>query len=106
MNNKRPNVYELYENEIGMLTPMIADVLADALSEYPEDWFAPAIRIAVERNVRNWRYIEAVLKRWKIEGFQSKGRGNGSGQALTAEEERQQRQDKLVASLRKYGVET
>ena len=105
MNNKRPNVYEMYENEIGMLTPMIADVIGEAIDEYPEDWFAPAIRIAVERNARNWRYVEAVLKRWKIEGFQSKG-GRGSNQELSLEEEHEVYKRKLLADAKKYGYET
>jgi DNA replication protein len=31
-------------------------------------WIAEAVRIAVERNVRSWRYIAAILERWKKEG--------------------------------------
>ena len=102
----KPNVFTLYSQEFGILTPFIADAIGADLDEYPEEWFEPAMRIAVERNARNWRYVQAILKRWKIDGFQAKNGKQGSGQELTAEEERQERQSKLLASLRKYNVET
>jgi DNA replication protein len=65
---ERPNIFKLYEENIGPLTPMLADALKDAEQTYPEIWVAEAIEIAVTRNKRNWRYVEAILKRWKDEG--------------------------------------
>ncbi|HNA54108.1 MAG TPA: DnaD domain protein, partial [Anaerolineales bacterium] len=35
---------------------------------YQAEWIAEAIGLAVENNKRNWKYIEAILKRWKEEG--------------------------------------
>jgi DNA replication protein len=64
----RPNIFKLYEENIGPLTPMIADMLKDAEKDYPNVWFEEAFEIAVTRNVRNWKYIEAILKRWKDKG--------------------------------------
>jgi len=58
----------LYEENIGPLTPLIAEMLKDAESEYPEQWLQEAIQIAVANNVRKWSYIEAILKSWKEEG--------------------------------------
>jgi DNA replication protein len=63
-----PNIYRLYEEHIGPLTPMLADTLRQAEQEYSPQWIEEAIRIAVENNVRNWRYVAAILKRWKDEG--------------------------------------
>lgn len=63
-----PNIYRLYEANIGMLTPMIADELRDAAETYPAAWIEEAIQIAVTRNARNWRYVCAVLERWQKEG--------------------------------------
>ncbi|MBN1538250.1 MAG: DnaD domain protein [Anaerolineales bacterium] len=63
-----PNIYRLYEEHIGPLTPMLADTLRQAEQEYSPHWIEEAMRIAVENNVRNWRYIAAILKRWKDEG--------------------------------------
>ncbi len=65
---ERPNVFKLYEENIGPLTPLIADMLKDAEKDYPNMWFEEAFEIAVARNVRNWKYIEAILKRWKEKG--------------------------------------
>jgi DnaD/phage-associated family protein len=63
-----PNIYRLYEENIGALTPMIADVLKVAENTYPTHWIEDALQIAVEKNKRNWRYVEAILERWRREG--------------------------------------
>lgn len=65
---ERPNIFRLYEENIGPLTPLIAEMLKEAEAEYPDDWVQDAFRIAVERNKRNWRYIQAILGRWQEEG--------------------------------------
>lgn len=63
-----PNIYQLYETHVGPLTPMIADALRDAEKTYQASWIEDAFRIAVDRNKRNWRYIEAILARWQEGG--------------------------------------
>ena len=65
---ERPNVFEMYEQNIGMLSPMIADALLEAEDMYPEDWIEDAIGEAVEQNKRSWRYISRILERWEHEG--------------------------------------
>ncbi len=65
---ERPNLFKLYEENIGPLTPLIADALKDAEESYPAEWVAEALGIAVKSNKRNWKYIEAILRRWKEEG--------------------------------------
>ncbi len=65
---ERPNLFTLYEQNIGMLTPMMAEILRDAEKEYPVGWIEEAMRIAVEHNARSWKYVAAVLERWKKEG--------------------------------------
>jgi DnaD/phage-associated family protein len=66
-----PNIFELYEQNIGILTPMIADALKAAETEYPTGWIAAALGEAVRANARNLKYVEAILKRWAVEGFMS-----------------------------------
>ena len=66
------NIFELYERNIGMLTPMIGDELKEAEQIYPASWIEDAFREAVSRNKRSWKYIETILKRWA-----SEGRGDG-----------------------------
>lgn len=68
LDQDRPNIYVLYEQNIGALTPMIAEQLQDAAHEYPSGWVEEAMRIAVANNVRKWRYIEAILEDWKTKG--------------------------------------
>jgi DnaD/phage-associated family protein len=69
---ERPNIFKLYEENIGPLTPLIADALKDAEVLYSGEWIADVIEIAVKNNKRNWKYCEAILKRWKEEGRHGK----------------------------------
>jgi DnaD/phage-associated family protein len=64
----KPNVFQLYEENIGPLTPLIADMLKDAQDTFPVEWIDEAIQIAVKNNVRRWKYVESILKRWQEEG--------------------------------------
>jgi DnaD/phage-associated family protein len=73
----QPNVFALYEENIGMLTPMIADELREAEKLYPEAWLQDAIKEAVSLNKRSWRYISRILERWA-----SQGRGEPNGQSV------------------------
>lgn len=63
-----PNIYRLYEENIGPLTPMLAEALREAEDTYPAVWIEDAIRIAMENNKRSWRYVAAILERWQREG--------------------------------------
>ncbi|MGQ9489449.1 MAG: DnaD domain-containing protein [Anaerolineae bacterium] len=65
---ERPTIFVLYEQNIGMLTPMIADELRDAERYYPAEWIADAFREAVKANKRSWRYVLRILERWRLEG--------------------------------------
>ena len=74
----RPNIFKLYEENIGPLTPMIADALKDAEETYKPEWVAEALEIAVKKNKRNMRYVEAILLRWKEEGHAKKQAGRNA----------------------------
>jgi DnaD/phage-associated family protein len=69
---ERPNIFKLYEENIGPLTPLIADALKDAEKTYPPEWLAEALGTAIKNNKRNWKYVEAILRRWKEEGHAKK----------------------------------
>ena len=64
----RPNIFGLYEDNIGMLSPMISEELREAEQIYPHSWIEDAFREAVSRNRRSWRYIATILERWEREG--------------------------------------
>ncbi len=63
-----PDIFTLYEQNIGMLTPIIADELREAGKQYPENWIREAFKEAVALNKRNWRYIARILEHWSVEG--------------------------------------
>jgi DnaD/phage-associated family protein len=63
-----PDIFKLYEENIGMLTPLIADELREAEKLYPEAWIRDAVREAANQNKRKWSYISAILERWAAEG--------------------------------------
>lgn len=82
---ERPNIFVLYEQNIGPLTPMIADELRDAENTYPPQWIEEAIREAVANNKRKWRYVQAILERWRQEG-RGDAIGNRDSQRLVRQQ--------------------
>lgn len=64
----RPNIFNLYEQNIGPLTPMLAERLREAQAAFPPAWIEDALRIAVENNVRKWSYVQAILDDWGRRG--------------------------------------
>ena len=65
---ERLNIFALYEDNIAMLSPMIADQLREAEQLYPAAWIEDAFRESVSQNKRSWRYISRILERWEREG--------------------------------------
>lgn len=63
-----PDIFTLYEQNIGMLTPMVAEELRDAERNYPAAWINDAIKEAVLHNKRNIKYIIRILESWSVEG--------------------------------------
>lgn len=78
LKDKRPNIYQLYESHIGMITPMMAEQLKQDEKDFPPEWIEDALREAVHRNVRNWNYVRAILKAWKDRGRDKKYEGHQS----------------------------
>ena len=66
--NQQKDIYSLYEQNIGLLTPIIAEELQEAEQRYPAEWIQDAFKEALRANVPNWRYIHSILKRWGREG--------------------------------------
>lgn len=67
----RSNIFTAYENNIGLINPIMAETLKAAEQEYPADWIEDAIHEAVRQNVRRWAYVEAILLRRKNDGGQN-----------------------------------
>ena len=63
-----PDIFSLYEQNVGLLTPIIAEELKEALRLYPEAWIKDAVKEAVSLNKRSWRYISKILDNWNAGG--------------------------------------
>jgi DNA replication protein len=76
LSSERPNIFALYEENFGPLTPLLADMLQDAEHTYPMKWIEDAMRLAVQSNRRSWRYVESILRRWQEKGRDDSDRRN------------------------------
>ena len=64
-------VFKTYQSEIGVITPMIADSINEWIKDgFPVKWMCDAIHEAALQNKRNWKYCEAIIKRWDAQGSQ------------------------------------
>lgn len=61
-----------YQEVCGVVNSITADKLRSAYEEYEPQWIIDALTESAVQNKRNWAYAEAILKRWKVEGRNSK----------------------------------
>jgi DNA replication protein len=62
------SIFQLYEETVGVITPLLAEDLKDAEATYPAEWVIDAFRQAAVQNKRRWSYVAAILRRWQEEG--------------------------------------
>ena len=74
---EKPSIFTLYENNVGTLSPLLAEQLKEAEADYPWPWINEAFQIAVVENKRSWRYIAGILRRWAAEGKNAEGKDYG-----------------------------
>jgi DnaD/phage-associated family protein len=94
---QRPNIFRLYEEHVGTITPIVGERLMAAEDVYPAEWIEDAFREAAELNARNWRYIERILQRWTEEG-----RGHETPRGDSPEDRRQRFLGGSLGHLIKY----
>ena len=63
-------ISKLYEENIGQLTPRLAEEFIEFCSEFdgPLPWVREAFEEALSRKKRNWRYIRKILENWQEGG--------------------------------------
>jgi len=81
---RRENVFQLYEANIGPITPLVAEALQEAEQLYPYEWLEEALREAALLNKRSWRYASRILERWATEGRKREEAGRDPGQGDSA----------------------
>lgn len=62
-----------YEDNIGLLNTSLAPALIELRDKFPKEFIIRAIDISCENNVRNMRYIKAILDSWEKKGFKTLG---------------------------------
>lgn len=68
-NDKETEIFNLYQQEIGIPSQMIIERVKYWVDEYDIDWIKKAIEVSVMNNKRNASYIEGILKRWVRDGI-------------------------------------
>lgn len=65
------SIFQVYEENIGELTPVIEAELKEALKKFSDTQIAEAIALAVKSgpDKKNWLYIAGILKNWEREGY-------------------------------------
>lgn len=76
----RPNIFSVYESEIGPLTPLIGDELESAVQYFTEAWVKDAIHEAATHGARSWAYCRAVLQARKAGRSKPRKAGGGYSQ--------------------------
>ena len=82
--SKRSNVFQLYEEVIGPLSPLISQELEEAEQLYPYEWLEEALRETALLNKRSWRYASRILQRWATEGRRDETAGRDPGEGNSA----------------------
>jgi DnaD/phage-associated family protein len=62
-------VFKVYETNIGILTPLIADGIQADIDQYSEEWVISAIEYATRQEKRSLSYVEGCLRGWKRDGL-------------------------------------
>lgn len=60
--------FDIYQNNIGLLTSAISEKLQADIDEYSEGWVIDAIKESARQEKRSLAYVEGILKSWKRNG--------------------------------------
>ena len=74
-----PDAFRAYEENIGVLSPMIRENILSALEDFTDEDITYAVRIAVENESRSWSFVAGVLRRWLRDGVPHERNDRQSG---------------------------
>ncbi|KHE72854.1 DnaD domain-containing protein, partial [Halobacillus sp. BBL2006] len=63
--------HDFYEQNIGMLSPFIAERITQWCEEMSDELVVESMRRALQQNKCFFKYCEAILKRWQTAGVTS-----------------------------------
>ncbi len=64
-------IIDFYNENIGLITPYVVEVLEDYSKDMPTDLIIYAMQISVEANKRTIKYIKAILNNWQKAGIRT-----------------------------------
>ncbi len=87
------NVFQFYEENIGSINPVTAELLISYLDDMPEEMIIEAIKIACLQNVRKPKYIGGILDDWRKKGYKVLADIEGKNKTEVEEDERIKKRD-------------
>lgn len=81
-------IFKTYEEEIGMVTPILSDDIEYYLTELSKEIIIKAIGEASTRNAKNWKYIKAILDRCIKENIRTMADYESKNKKPTVKEEK------------------
>lgn len=76
---------EIWQSAFGTaMPPILTEEVKAAESRFGSEWLRDAFSEAAANNVRNWRYVQAILERWDTSGRDREGRDGGDATARSA----------------------
>jgi len=60
-----------FETCIGTVTKPVLDELVPIVDEHGAEWIIEACAEAARQNKRSWSYVSGIIRRWKVDGFQT-----------------------------------
>lgn len=94
------NIFTLYEQNMGQITPLLAEELKEAEESFPFEWIEDAIKEAVALNKRSWRYVASIMERWAREGKTNGKTGRYTGKKFDPEDYFKKRYRPIVRGQR------
>ena len=64
------DVFSTLQNKFGIINTSYRDIVLDMIDQYPHEWIIKAIDRAVEYKKRRIKYLDAILKGWRDEGYE------------------------------------
>lgn len=83
-------IFKTYEEEIGLITPILSEELEYYLKEISAELIIKAIGEASTRNIKNWKYIKAILDRCIKENIRTLADFNARSKKANKEDKREE----------------
>jgi len=83
-------IFKIYEEEIGLITPILSEEIEFYLNEISPELIIKAISEASTRNIKNWKYIKAILDRCIKENIRTLADFNSRSKKVNKEDKREE----------------